>query len=155
MAEKKKTSPAKRRRPTKPTPKPKVVKPPKDGPKVDPATVVLKPGNGPEGKGGGPSGEYWIVEFDGRRAGEVFVNLIDEPPLGRHASLQIFLNVDCQGKGIGRAAYRQAAEASQHRPLYLHMRKSNHASRLAAEAAGFKDVTTPDVPQLIMRWDGS
>jgi hypothetical protein len=32
------------------------------------------------------------------------------------------------------------------------MRKSNVASRRAAEAAGFTDVTPPRHPQLIMRW---
>jgi|UniRef100_UPI00356ACCD8 hypothetical protein len=90
---------------------------------------------------------------EGARAGEVFVNVIDEPPLGRHASLQIFLNQDQQGKGIGRVAYRKAAEESLHDPLFLHMRKSNLASRLAAEAAGFVDASPRGITQLILRRD--
>lgn len=142
---------AKRRKPSRPTPKPKVVKPPKGGPKIDPAEVRLERKPGPKGKGDGPGGEYWDVVGPKGRAGEIFVNVIDEPPLGPHASMQIFLNQDQQGRGIGRVAYRLAADASEHDPLYLHMRKSNDASRLAAEAAGFVDVSPAGIAQLILR----
>jgi len=146
-----KKAPVKRRKPTRPTPKPKVVKPPKGGPKIDPSKVELVQRQGPKDRGDGAGGEYWDVMVDGVRAGEVFVNVIDEPPLGKHASMQIFLNGPDQGKGVGRIAYFKAAEASAHDPLYLHMRKSNHASRLAAEAAGFRDAALPGVAQLILK----
>jgi hypothetical protein len=142
---------AKRRKPTRPTPKPKLLKPPKGGPKVGPDKVRLVPKNGHKDKGDGPGGEYWDVTVEGVRAGEVFVNVINEAPLGLHASLQIFLNQDQQGKGVGRVAYQMAAEASQHDPLYLHMRKSNLASKLAAEAAGFVDASPKGVTQLILK----
>lgn len=144
-------APARRRKPMRPTPKPKVAKPPKGGPKIDPSKVELLQRPGPKSKGDGAGGEYWDVMVDGARAGEVFVNVIDEPPLGKHASMQIFLNVSDQGKGVGRAAYLKAAEASAHDPLYLHMRKSNHPSRLAAEAAGFRIAALPGVAQLILK----
>ena len=146
-----KNAPAKRRKPARPTPKPKVAKPPKGGPKIDPLKVKLVSRAGPKGKGDGDGGEYWDVIVDGARAGEVFVNVIDEPPLGVHASMQIFLNKPDQGKGIGRVAYRKAADASIHDLLYLHMRKSNHASRLAAEAAGFEDAGITGAAQLILK----
>lgn len=141
----------KRRKPARPTPKPKLVKPPKGGAKIEANKVQLVPKAGPKGKGDGPGGEYWDVTVQGKRAGEVFVNLIDEAPLGVHASLQIFLNQDQQGKGVGRVAYQKAAEASRHALLYLHMRKSNHASRLAAEAAGFVDASPKGITQLILK----
>lgn len=144
-------APPKRRSPKRPTPKPKVSKPLKGGPKIDPARVALIRRPGPKEKGDGAGGEYWDVIVDGVRAGEVFVNVIDELPIGKHASMQIFLNRPDQGKGVGRAAYLKAAEASSHDPLYLHMRKSNHASRLAAEAAGFKDVAISGVAQLVLK----
>lgn len=144
-------APARRRKPTRPTPKPKVAKPPKGGPKIDPSKIELVQRPGPKDKGDGAGGEYWDVMADGSRAGEVFVNVIDEPPVGKHASMQIFLNLSYQGKGVGRAAYLKAAEASAHDTLYLHMRKSNHASRLAAEAAGFRDAALPGVAQLILK----
>ena len=146
-----KTPAAKRRKPARPTPKPKLVTPPKGGPKINPVKVELVQKPGPKDKGDGPGGEYWDVMVEGTRAGEVFVNVIDEPPIGPHASMQIFLNQTDQGKGIGRAAYRKAADASRHDPLYLHMRKSNLASKLAAEAAGFKDAALPGVAQLILK----
>lgn len=152
MAEHSTRKPA-RRRPTRPTPKPRAVKPPKGGPKVAAEQVALEPGAGSPEKGGGPDGEYWTVLLDGVRAGEVFVNVIDEAPIGRHASMQIFLNLSAQGKGVGRVAYRMAAEASRHPTIYLHMRKSNQASRLAAEAAGFRDATPAGERQLVLRWD--
>lgn len=146
-----KKAPTKRRKPMRPTPKPKVAKPPKGGPKIDPSRVELVQRPGPKDKGDGAGGEYWDVMVEGARAGEVFVNVIDEPPLGKHASMQIFLNGPDQGKGVGRAAYLKAAEASAHDALYLHMRKSNRASRLAAEAAGFRDAALPGVAQLILK----
>lgn len=142
-----------KRRPVRPTPKPKVVVPLKGGPKVDSDRVAIVAKRGGKGKGDGPGGEYWEIRTDGKRAGCVFINLIDEPPLGLHASMQIFLNIKDQGKGIGRIAYRLAAEASQHDPIYLHMRKSNEASRIAAEVAGFEDVTLAGEMQLTLKRD--
>lgn len=151
MADAKRPRAAPRRRDVRPTKKPKVVVPPKGGPKVEEDRVRLVHGHGGKGKGDGPGGEYWQVQLDGKRAGAIFVNLIDEPPLGLHASMQIFLNVKDQGKGIGRIAYRLAADASRHDIVYLHMRKSNVASRIAAEVAGFRDVSPEDAVQLILR----
>ncbi len=153
MTEGKRTPTASRRKPFRPTPKPKVVVPPKGGPKVDAGRVTLVAGHGGKGKGDGPGGEYWRVQIDGKRAGAVFVNLIDEQPLGPHASMQIFLNVKDQGKGIGRVAYRLAAEASRYDTIYLHMRKSNDASRIAAELAGFIDVSPAGAIQLTLKRD--
>lgn len=150
MTEQAKTTP-KRRKPKRPTPKPKPPPRQTNAAKVAIDQVGLVPRSARKGKGDGVGGEYWEVQVDGKRAGEVFVNLIDEAPLGRHASLQIFLSKPQQGKGIGRIAYRMAADASRHDPIFLHMRKANIASRLAAEAAGFSNVSPPTVTQLILR----
>ena len=140
-----------RRKPTRPTPKPKIPTAPRNRPKVAEEDVALVPKPGRKGKGDGPEGEYWEVTVAGKRAGEVFVNVIDEPPVGRHASLQIFLNKPDQARGIGRIAYRMAADASAHILIYLHMRKSNVASRIAAEAAGFVDASPTGYTQLILK----
>lgn len=120
--------------------------------KVGPSSVELVVARGSPGKGGGEGGEAWTVMSDGERAGVIFINLIDEPPLGLHASIQIFLNQKSQGRGIGRVAYRKAAEVSRYDTIYAHIRKSNIASRRAAEEAGFRNATPPGFPQLIMRW---
>jgi hypothetical protein len=140
-----------RRKPTRPTPKPKTPSAPRNRPKVAEGDVQLVAKSGRKGKGDGAGGEYWDVVVAGKRAGEVFVNVIDEPPVGRHASLQIFLNKPDQARGIGRIAYRLAAEASSHPVIYLHMRKANAASRIAAEAAGFEDATPAGFTQLILK----
>jgi GNAT superfamily N-acetyltransferase len=139
-----------RRRPTHPTPKPKPVKPRTDVPPVLPSDIKLVRTKGTPERGGGPQGEAWRIEAHGQRVGVVFINVIEEPPFGKHASIQIFLNRPYQGRGIGRVAYRQAVDASTHDLIYAHMRKSNIASRRAAEAAGFADATPSGHSQLIM-----
>jgi hypothetical protein len=138
-----------RRRAIRETPKPKATRR-AVGPRIDPSLITLARVPGTPGKGEGPGGEKWRIELDGTRAGEVFINVIDEPPLGRHASIQIFLNAKSQGRGVGRVGYRTACEDSEHDVIYAHMRKSNVASRRAAELAGFVDVTPTGFIQLIM-----
>lgn len=140
---------AKRRQPTRPTPKPRTVKH-HDQAWATAADVELIRMKGTPNRGGGPGGEAWRIDANGKRAGVVFINLIDEPPIGPHASIQIYLNAASQGRRIGRIAYRKASELSAHAVIYAHMRKSNIASRRAAEEAGFKDATPAGHAQLLM-----
>ncbi|WP_051440618.1 GNAT family N-acetyltransferase [Ensifer aridi] len=107
---------------------------------------------GTKGRGGGPDGEAWRIELDGKRCGTVFINLIDAPPLGLHASLQIYLNLSIQGRRIGRVAYAKAVQASRYNVIYAHMQKANIASARAAEEAGFVDATSPEERQKVMVW---
>ncbi len=148
----KKPKPAKRRRPTRPTPKPKVLKPSANRKPVAPQDVNLVSVKGTRDRGGGPGGQAWRIEVKGKRAGIVFINFIDEPPIGPHASIQIYLNAPSQGRKIGRVGYRQACEASPYNAVYAHIRKSNVASWRAAEEAGFVDVTPTDAIQKVMIW---
>lgn len=143
---------SKRRRPARETPKPRSVKPRTDESKVSASDVRLISVAGTPGKGKGPGGEKWRIEVGNTRAGEVYINLIDEPPLGYHASLQIYLNIKSQGRGIGRIGYTKACQLSAHETIYAHMRRSNIASRRAAEAAGFIEATPPGFKQLILCW---
>ena len=87
------------------------------------------------------------------RAGNVFINVIDEPPIGSHASIQIQINKNWQGRGVGKRAYLLASEASEHDVVYAHMRKSNLASAKAAEHAGYKSVDGLDVRQRLLVWE--
>jgi RimJ/RimL family protein N-acetyltransferase len=119
---------------------------------VRPDQIRLVEGKGSKDRGGGPGGGYWHIHVDDRRVGTVYVNVIDEPPIGRHASLQIHINKPDQGRKIARVAYRLASEASGHDMVFAHMRKSNIASRKAAEAAGYEVVDDDRVRQLLMRW---
>jgi hypothetical protein len=114
--------------------------------------VRLERGTGSPGHGGGHGGQYWHVFEAGRRAGRGWINQTDDPTLGPDASLTIELNQSCRNRGIGRLAYRLAAEASGYDEIWLHMRKSNIASRKAPEHAGFLIVDIPGQRQLTMRW---
>ncbi|MGX9147731.1 GNAT family N-acetyltransferase [Mesorhizobium sp. 128a] len=141
-----------RRLPRRQTPKPKVTRPKPRLSAVNPDQVVLTRTKGTPERGGGPGGEAWKIEVGAKRAGIVFINLIDEQPVGRHASIQIYLNKTSQGRHIGRVAYRKASEASSYDVIYAHMRKSNLASRRAAEQAGFEIDTRVGTSQLLMKW---
>lgn len=142
---------ASKRRKTRPTPKPPPVQAHSPLGPVDPQTVELVRVAGTLNRGGGPGGEAWRIDVAGKRAGLVFVNRVDEPPLGRHASIQIFLNRASQGRRIGRLGYEKACELSQYDEIFAHMRKSNIASRRAAEEAGFKNVTPAGHSQMIYK----
>lgn len=139
------------KRPTRGTPKPRLVKPKPGEIKVAEEDVLLFRVSNTPNKGSGDGGEKWRIEVGGVRAGEIYINVIDEPPLGNHASIQIYLNIKSQGRGIGRIAYLKACQSSKHGTIYAHMRKSNIASRRAAEVAGFIDATPTGYSQLIMR----
>lgn len=138
--------------PKRPTPKPKAPAQRQTRASVLADDVTLVRTKGTAARGGGAGGEAWRVEAEGGRAGTVFINWIDEPPVGPHASIQIYLNKSSQGRGIGRIGYRKAVEASRYDVVYAHMRKSNLASRRAAEAAGFVEDLRPGHTQLLMVW---
>lgn len=146
-----KKKPAKRRRPRRPTPKPRPVNTAGRAP-VPEREVVLVPTRGTAGRGAGLGGEAWRIDAAGTRAGLVFINYIDEPPVGKHASIQIYLNASSQGRRIGRVGYRKACEASRYSIIYAHMQHKNVASIRAAEEAGFVDATPPGHSQVIMVW---
>ena len=119
---------------------------------VSPENIQLERGKGGKGRGGDPGGAYWHIYVSEKRAGYVFINIIDEPPFGEHASIQINVNAQQRGRRIGRVAYRLACEQSGHDKVLAHMRKSNTASRRAAEASGFEVVENVSIPQLTMVW---
>lgn len=139
-----------RKRRTTPKPDPSVrsgIRPP-----VDASHVRLERGVGSPGRGAGAGGAYWTIYVGDVRAGTVFINVIDEPPIGPHASIQIKINKPWQGRGVGRRAYALASDASGHDVVYAHMRKANVASAKAAEHAGYTQVDDLDVRQLLMVW---
>ena len=85
-------APAKRRKPTRPTYKPKVAKLPEGGPKIDSSKVELVQHPRPKDRGDGAGGEYSDVMVDGVRAGalmgalsliEVQLDLLAGPPPSR------------------------------------------------------------------------
>ncbi|WP_223523689.1 MULTISPECIES: class I SAM-dependent methyltransferase [unclassified Pseudomonas] len=117
---------------------------------ADAIELVKTPGS--RERGGGPGGEAWIILANGKRAGAAYINIVDDPIRGLHASFHVFLNRPSQGRQIGRIAYLRCCALSQHDVIYAHMRKSNTSSRKAAEHAGFVDATGPDDSQLVLVW---
>lgn len=109
--------------------------------------IKLVLGKGSKGRGGDPGGQYWHIYSGEKRCGYVYINPGEKP------SLSIELNKDSRGKGIGRVAYKMAAEQSHFNTIYLHMRKSNIASKKAAEYAGFKVIEDFEDKQLSMIWE--
>lgn len=121
-------------------------------PTVKAEDVRLEKGKGTKLRGSGPGGSYWHILVGEERVGRIYINIIDQQPFGTHPSIQIFLNKDQRGRNIGRVAYRLACEASGCDKVFAHMRKSNIASKRAAEEAGFSVVEHDSVPQLAMVW---
>jgi RimJ/RimL family protein N-acetyltransferase len=99
-----------------------------------------------------PDNYFWSIFYHQERAGKVSIDLIDEPLLGRHASIQIFLNKKSQGMHIGRIAYATACNLSHYDVVYASMRKNNLPSFRSAQAAGFKEVKNPAFAQCVMKW---
>ena len=133
MAQKNRTRPPRRR----PTPRPRSETRRTSRPPVSADQVVLLAGKGTAGHGAGAGGFYWHIEVEGKRAGNVFINMLNHPYYGTHPSIQIHINQAQRGRKIGRVAYGLACEQSGYEAVYAHMRKSNVASRRAAEEAGF------------------
>jgi hypothetical protein len=145
-------SKVKRARGIRPTPKPRPTKLKSVVSLINDESVLLVRMKGTKGRGGDSGGEAWRIDVDGRRAGVVFVNLVDALSRGKHAAIHIFLNAFSRGRHVGRSAYRKACHASQHNEIFAYMRKSNLPSRRAAEAAGFVDATPPNQKQLTLVW---
>lgn len=112
--------------------------------------IDLVKGKGSKETGGGDGGFFWKIFHQNESAGKVFINWIDEKPIGEHASIQIFLNKKSQGKHIGRIVYEMACKESGYKEVYAHMSKKNIPSYKAALAAGFQLYS--DHPQRIMKW---
>jgi RimJ/RimL family protein N-acetyltransferase len=107
---------------------------------------------GRQKKGHGAHDFYWHIYSNHIRAGQVYIDYIEDPVIGKHASIHIFLNKKSQGKGIGRIGYREACTKSKLNVIYAHMRKNNIASKKAALAAGFFEVKNEKFNQLVMMW---
>lgn len=114
--------------------------------------IHLVKGTGGPNRGGGPGSSYWHIYVTDKRVGYIYINVIEESPFGEHASIQIHINKDQRGRHIGRVAYKLACEISEHDEVIAHMRKSNTASKRAAEEAGFHVVEDQQIPQLAMIW---
>jgi hypothetical protein len=130
----------------------KIEKSKKKAADMSPNLVHLVKGGGTHGHGGDEGGFYWHIYTGNKRSGYVFINIIQDEHFSTHPSIQIHINQNQRKRGIGRVAYKLACELSGYDRVYAHMRKSNIASRRAAEAAGFAPIVDNKIPQLSMVW---
>lgn len=115
--------------------------------------ISLQRGKGNSFKGGGIGGYYWHVFVGQTRVGKVYINLCTDTVIGQHASIQIFINQAMRGRHIGQCVYRLACEQSCYNVVYAHMRKSNVASKKAAQKAGFEYYHEEGSKQLTLKWN--
>lgn len=134
------------------TPKPPPVKAKSKLGPLSPEKLEFTRTPGSRERGGGPGGEAWLISVEGKRAGIAYINMLKDEVRGRHASFHVFLNRPSQGRQIGRAAYQYCCQNSQYDVVYAHMRKSNLASRKAAEHAGFIEASAKGDSQLVLVW---
>lgn len=95
----------------------------------------------------------WKITYDGKAAGHVHISKDNSYPELSKRNIDIHVNANMRRKGIGTEAYRLACSESGLSEVYAHMRKSNIASRRAAEKAGFVQIEDPSVTrQVVMVW---
>ena len=117
--------------------------------KVNHKDIVLVRGRGSKNTGGGSGGFFWHIYYKDKKVGKVFINYnVDK----QEPYIQIFVNKNYQGKGIGRIAYKKACEASGYDRIFAEIRKSNIPSIKAAEAAGFVAIGKTPSGQIKMVW---
>jgi RimJ/RimL family protein N-acetyltransferase len=116
--------------------------------------IELKPGSG-QNLLDKINGKYWHIYISNDRVGKVYIDYIDNKILGIHPSVDIFINKQFQGRHIGRYAYLLACQKSGLERVFMHTRKSNHASIKAAEEAGFIELQNPNFRQMVMVWEKS
>jgi RimJ/RimL family protein N-acetyltransferase len=92
---------------------------------------------------------YWRILFMGRTAGHVSITCVRGSD-GVDASIDVQLNQESRGRGIGTIAFRVACEMSGLDEVAASIRKSNIASRVAAERAGFR--LLEDDSEILMVW---
>lgn len=94
---------------------------------------------------------YWRVLFMDEAAGHVTITCLRSDD-SIDASIDVQLNQQSRGRGIGTIVFRQACEMSGLDEVAAAIRKSNLASRLAAERAGFVLQHEQSRGELLMIW---
>lgn len=138
------------RRPVKRTPQKPFV--PSAEPRASEAEVELVEGKGTPKHGGGPGGRYWHIQYQGERAGRAYINYHETEDKEPRPSITVELNQPTRGRGIGTIAFRRAAELSRYDEVYATVRKSNTASRVALERAGYRPVEGWEGAELYLVW---
>lgn len=95
---------------------------------------------------------YWHIFFQDQRAGRVYITSVISDDKATQGAITVEINKQLRGLGIGTIVFRRAAELSQYDEVVADIRKSNMASRIAAERAGFKEIDNRKGTGLKMIW---
>lgn len=96
--------------------------------------------------------KYWHAYAGTNRIGYVYISQSTNEPLGKHHSINVFINKAFQRKGYGTEVFKQASLLSGYPVLYAHSSKSNVGSYRAALKAGYKEIAGEDFRQRVMKW---
>lgn len=117
-----------------------------------PSDVVLKPAASRLETKDGAERLYWHVLFQGKTAGHAFIDIVVHENGEMDPSITVELNRASRGRGIGTLAFRLACEASNLKRVYASIRKTNLASRIAVERAGFQFLSKDSSGSLTYEW---
>jgi RimJ/RimL family protein N-acetyltransferase len=121
-------------------------------PKVSENEVILVEGKSSRKSHEGSTAYHWHIYLGNERVGRAIIHWVDLDSFAPHASITVELYIKNRGRGIGTIVFRRACELSQYNEVYASIRKSNIASRIAAERAGFKPVENWEGRELFMVW---
>ena len=94
---------------------------------------------------------YWRVLYSGQPAGRVSINCVHRGG-EMDASIDVQLNRESRGRGIGTIVFRRACELSGLTEVLASIRKGNLASRFAVARAGFIPLEAQPSGELLMVW---
>lgn len=121
-------------------------------PRVIESAVTLVEGKGTPRKGKGELVHYWHIYHDAERVGRVSISWIQQSGAAPYASIDLAIAAASRGRGIGTIAYRKACAQSIYDEVFASIRKSNIASQIAAERAGFRPVEAGADRELRLVW---
>jgi len=121
-------------------------------PRATESEVVLVRGRGTKKVGSGAGCFYWHVTRNGIRVGRASINILVHTHGEQRPSVSVELTTRQRGQGVGSIAFRRACHLSGYSEVYATVRRTNLASRIALERAGF--VISADLPgrELEMIW---
>ncbi|MEZ4850667.1 MAG: GNAT family N-acetyltransferase [Bacteroidia bacterium] len=114
--------------------------------------ITLLPGKGSKNSVKGPGSFYWHIFHKNQRVGRVYINKATKDSEEAYGVITIEINQKDRSRGIGSIAYKKACELSEYSEVLAEMRKTNKASRIAAERAGFQIKKDQKGGQLKMIW---
>ncbi|SRR5258708_1045939 len=121
-------------------------------PRVQERDINLVEGKSKKKSGGDVERQYWHIYCGDQRVGRVFIDWIATESREGDAAITVEINSKFRGRGVGTIVFRRACELSRYDEVFADIRKSNIASRIAAERAGFEELENKKGSGIKMVW---